>query len=1421
MADSTLEIKIRALVEGLQQVQSLAGELKNTSQAATGAGKSAKNASSGLDDLTKSSGDSSKSAGDLAKNLVPASKGISTLHSQVKGLIVGFIALAGVMSLKQAADIAARAETLGVTLGVVAKNAGYTAEQIASYEKELKGLGITASASRESLTQLIQAGINLTETNEAGASTAAQLARAAQDLAVVTGENSSETLQKLITNIRQLDSVGLRYMGLTVDIAGAQDTFAASIGKTANGLTQQQKQMAVMNAAMDEATKLQGSYEASMATVGKQMASMSRYQEEAAKAIGDSLLPAYAALVGNATQLLKTMQEVAEEVRDTTNFAETFGAGMDSASGGVTKVVESLIKLVGELAPAFGQLVQAAGEVAGLLGDVVAGLTNATTETQILQEVLKTVALLVAGLADGMRLIGATISLISSGWMGMIGYMTHGIATIVQLVDVELGNSIRKAAFGFDEMAKSSKNSFDQVMSDFANGDSAVQRFIASQDESQKKLADYGKASTFKGVEEEIRQLTAAQRDGVLNSVEAIAAGTKITESIEAMGAASSLTAKEVATLNSKVKNSLDGVQTAYAAAIKELKLGLVELNGETLFKTLSEEAAKLGGALVALGENGLTTGDQFNQAFSKGLDSAKSVADLEAISESLLSAKNSMHDVEIATALARGAFDELFSADLKAARTEADLKSLEDRLIGLENQGVISAATLAASIKSIDNQSAELADTFNNMELLAPLEALGLSFKELSTGVSGAAKESAEALSRIVLALTEVGSTATMTQGQLYDVFTKSIGGAKTLADLSAVTQELTKAKDAGVLLGQAYKDAAGEATAKFNELFTAQLKSANTKTEFSQLVEVVKTLGSEGAISAQQMANALSDIDKKAKESKQSVLELATQSANMAEQNVSAVRASAAVSTAKNALETENKRLLELSLTAQKEGTKEARAALQLQQAVVNEAKANYQVVQAKYRYELAQLDALIAKHRQLAAEKAVADDPSNEVAQQAVRAAEAEAEKRQIIVEKTREGVAAQEALAVQAGKAKEEAQAFAEAMGVATGSSTKAAGALGTVQSQAKATSMSIATWTFDSVLKALTDSGVELDKAAGYAQALMGNMKGVAAFGSEGIANYRKITEGIQAAAEKEAKLVEDAQKLRDTYSEVADRANAIADGLKVGTANANLFSKSGDAMQLAMREVQRSALQAAASAKSASQGFMSSAISLKEEMLSATGQEDQAARLRFDQRRKELALEHQMLKLKLQAAIASGRAAGVSTSDLTKQLGDANRAYRQSLTHIAAIESVENKKRQDAKADAEAQKRAKEEQLRAEVDGVKEVAIERSKLNEGEKEAGKEQVKRTEFSKEFYNRQLKALKSNQALGPLTAQLEDNMSPKATKESVQSIANDKGAKVTKVVEHKFTDAKGNAATAMVPEAESERLIAILEDFRRRT
>lgn len=227
------------------------------------------------------------------------------LVGAVRAVVVGFVGLSAVQFLKNMADQAARTQVLGTVLNTVALNAGISNTQVAKLDASVQGLGISAQASRTALTGFIQSGLDVSK--------AAALARASQDLAVIAGEDSSTVFQRVILNVQQLDTVGLKYNGVIVTMEEATQNYLKALGQQSRELTRSEQQQALLNEVLRKAAEVSGVYEKSMGDVGKQLTSLNRLQQEAAVSIGNNLLPAYLVLVQEFTTFLKQSKLITDE----------------------------------------------------------------------------------------------------------------------------------------------------------------------------------------------------------------------------------------------------------------------------------------------------------------------------------------------------------------------------------------------------------------------------------------------------------------------------------------------------------------------------------------------------------------------------------------------------------------------------------------------------------------------------------------------------------------------------------------------------------------------------------------------------------------------------------------------------------------------------------------------------------------------------------------------------------------------------------------------------------------------------------------------------------------------------------------------------------------------------------------------------
>jgi hypothetical protein len=446
--------------------------MKELNATAATAGKGTATAFGELDDATRALitdvGTASKALADLAKNANEAGQGgglrkpgddarkskegVDVLIGSVEGLTKalkfaagGFLAFEAISFLKDLADTAARTQVLATVLDTVGKNAGYTSQQITAADKEVQKMGITAAASRESLAQLISAGLNI--------NLAAPLARASQDLAVIAGWNSSETFSRLITNINQMDTVGLRWMGIVIDRQSAIQHATEVVG---HALDANQQKQAFANAVLAQAVTIQGTYEASMGDVGKQLTSLPRYIETLKNSLGQELLPVYSELVKGAIDILSSLNDLAASFQTTGKNADLFGTAADRTDQsfrGLADAIHQTSALIVQAIQWFKDHKDVLVETGTVLRDVAIAYAGLT----IISKITSLLPLFVEGISGAVTVLkalrtGAIVTEVAMGALaGPIGLI---VTALTALGAVALGAWL-SSSDGADKTAKS------------------------------------------------------------------------------------------------------------------------------------------------------------------------------------------------------------------------------------------------------------------------------------------------------------------------------------------------------------------------------------------------------------------------------------------------------------------------------------------------------------------------------------------------------------------------------------------------------------------------------------------------------------------------------------------------------------------------------------------------------------------------------------------------------------------------------------------------------------------------------------------------------------------------------------------------------------------------------------------------------
>lgn len=227
------------------------------------------------------------------------------------GLASAFKPLAAVFAtfkvgqfIKESTLLSSRYGELGIVMEVVGRNAGYSKGQLDELEASLKKTGISAIESRNNIARMISANIDLSK--------ATDLARLAQDSAVVGGINSSEAFERLVRGIQSAEVETLRNIGINVNFQKSYDQLAKSIGKTTDDLTEQEKVQARVNGTLAAAPNLAGAYAASLDNAGKQLRSSTRYLEDLQVQLGETFQPGFEAGVTAYAESLKFLSNNVE-----------------------------------------------------------------------------------------------------------------------------------------------------------------------------------------------------------------------------------------------------------------------------------------------------------------------------------------------------------------------------------------------------------------------------------------------------------------------------------------------------------------------------------------------------------------------------------------------------------------------------------------------------------------------------------------------------------------------------------------------------------------------------------------------------------------------------------------------------------------------------------------------------------------------------------------------------------------------------------------------------------------------------------------------------------------------------------------------------------------------------------------------------
>jgi hypothetical protein len=288
---------------------------------------------------------------------------------------------------KSSADLRARVDTLGVSLNIAGRNAGYTADQLAAFEESVKSRGITTQQTRDALIQMAQSELDLSK--------ASDLARVSQDAAVNAGITSAQAFERITSAIVTLQPEILRNMNITVDLQSAYTRYAATVGKTAEQLTYTERKQVALNEVLRQGQVIAGTYEAAMGTVGKQLTSLPRYQEEISMIFGGLFQAGYLQGVTTYKELLADILDFLKAHQSELEATAASAGDLISILLDTIKQAMSQIASVGDMAwQSISQLFELLSTNPQAMSDFLDSLTDVAG---ILDTATKSVILVRAG----------------------------------------------------------------------------------------------------------------------------------------------------------------------------------------------------------------------------------------------------------------------------------------------------------------------------------------------------------------------------------------------------------------------------------------------------------------------------------------------------------------------------------------------------------------------------------------------------------------------------------------------------------------------------------------------------------------------------------------------------------------------------------------------------------------------------------------------------------------------------------------------------------------------------------------------------------------------------------------------------------------------------------------------------------------
>ena len=251
MADQNITIKLT--IDGSGQLKKATTDTEKLAKATDKQAASNKK-------VGKSSEEVIKGQKGIHQSNLSSAKGFSKMNQMLNGgggssgLVAAYATLAANVFAATAAFNAFRQaaafQQLGEGFTFMANQAGRTMDLVVERLKEVTGEALSTEQALQGASLAISAGFDTEDLDK--------LAKVARGASLALGRNLADAFDRLTRGAIKLEPEILDELGIMVRLDDATEKYAASIGKTANELTQFQRQQAFVNAINDQGIKKYG-----------------------------------------------------------------------------------------------------------------------------------------------------------------------------------------------------------------------------------------------------------------------------------------------------------------------------------------------------------------------------------------------------------------------------------------------------------------------------------------------------------------------------------------------------------------------------------------------------------------------------------------------------------------------------------------------------------------------------------------------------------------------------------------------------------------------------------------------------------------------------------------------------------------------------------------------------------------------------------------------------------------------------------------------------------------------------------------------------------------------------------------------------------------------------------------------------------